>query len=63
MTICSTEIRIQKGDLLMKFKYVENDPMDKVPAPAGKMIVTLIGCVGYMIVYLFIWCAIYGWRP
>lgn len=47
----------------MKFKYVENDPMDKVPAPAGKMIVTLIGCVGYMIVYLFIWCAIYGWRP
>ena len=47
----------------MKFKYVENDPMDQVPAPVGKMALTMVGCIGYMAVYLLIWCAIYGWRP
>ena len=46
----------------MKFKYVENDPMDTVPAPAGKMVLTMAGCVGYMVVYLIIWCYIYGFR-
>lgn len=47
----------------MKFKYVENDPMDQVPAPVGKMVLTMVGCIGYMAVYLLIWCVIYGWRP
>ena len=47
----------------MKFKYVENDPMDTVPAPPFKMFLTGVGCIAYMAIYLIIWCAAFGWRP
>ena len=46
----------------MKFKYIENDPMDEVPVSPWKMIMTMAGCIGYMVVYLIIWCYIYGFR-
>lgn len=47
----------------MKFKYVEHDPMDTVPASPLKMFLTGVACIAYMAVYLVIWCAILGWRP
>ena len=47
----------------MKFNYIENDPMDEVPAPVIPMILRFIACVAYMVFYLMIWCAIFGWRP
>lgn len=47
----------------MKFKYIENDPMDMVPINAGKMVISFAGCLLYLALYLIMWCAIYGWRP
>ena len=52
-----------KGKQTMKFKYVEHDPMDTVPASPLKMFLTGVACIAYMAFYLVIWCAILGWRP
>lgn len=46
----------------MKFKYVENDPMDQVPAPPLKMALSMLGCIAYLAAYLILWCYIFGFR-
>lgn len=39
----------------MKFKYIEDDPMDQVASPAGKVILSFIGCTSIFVVYLLFW--------
>ncbi len=39
----------------MKFKYIENDPMDQIPAPVGKVILSFIGCTSIFVAYLIFW--------
>ncbi|MPN53311.1 hypothetical protein SDC9_200975 [bioreactor metagenome] len=39
----------------MHFKYIEKDPMDQVPAPAGRVILSFIGCTAIFVAYLIFW--------
>ncbi len=47
----------------MTFKYIEHDPMDEVKIDPVKAVLTFIGCLAYLAIYLCAWCAFYGWRP
>lgn len=42
----------------MKFQYYENDPMDEVPAPAGRMAVSLVAITALFLAILYITGAI-----
>ena len=44
----------------MKFKYIEHDPMDQMPAPVGKMVLTMLGFTAIMVSYLLFWSLIMG---
>lgn len=37
----------------MKFQYFENDPMDEVPTPPGKMALSMAGIVALFLVILY----------
>lgn len=37
----------------MKFQYYENDPMDEVPAPPGKMALSLAGITALFLAILY----------
>lgn len=37
----------------MKFQYYEKDPMDEVPAPLGKMTLSLVGITALFLAILY----------
>lgn len=41
----------------MKYQYYPNDPMDQVPAPVGKLILSFLGITAIFVAYIFLW----GW--
>lgn len=44
----------------MRFQYYAKDPMDTVPAPVGKLILSLLGCTAIFIALIFLCGAILG---
>lgn len=42
----------------MHFDPIKNDPMDQVPAPISKVLLSFIGCFGIFLVYFFLWSSV-----
>ena len=40
------------------YKYYPDDPIDKLPLPVGKIILSFIGIVAIFVAYVFFWGAI-----
>lgn len=43
---------------MVKFKYYRDDPIDDVPAPAWKMILSFAGITAIFVGYIFFWGAL-----
>ena len=44
----------------MKFQYYEKDPMDEVPAPFGKVILSFGAITAVYVGYLYFWSSVLG---
>lgn len=40
------------------YKYYPDDPIEKIPLPVGKIILSFIGIVALFATYVFLWGAI-----